>query len=110
MSLPRRERRVLTATEAAVCRSDPALASMMAIFSRLAADEDMPAHERAPVTFARVLAAMMAAVAAVIHFAARAGRVCIRGLSTPSHSRGVTYGQSGSWPSPLPHTPWYWYR
>lgn len=45
MSLSERDRQVLTSIEEEITSSDPRLASMLACFSQLTADEEMPAHE-----------------------------------------------------------------
>jgi hypothetical protein len=65
MSLPRRQRRSLKSVAEAVRRSDPRLASMLAMFARLAADDDMPGHERLPATTAGRLARQLRAFRAV---------------------------------------------
>lgn len=41
-----RQGRLLRRAERALCRSDPGLASMLSIFTRLAAAERMPAQEQ----------------------------------------------------------------
>jgi hypothetical protein len=86
MSLSRRERTALRGIAAGICCSDPGLASMMACFSRVAADEDMPGHERAPVAIKRVLALLLAVAIAVVRLVARATGACL-----------CTYGQAGLW-------------
>jgi hypothetical protein len=45
MSISEREREVLESTESDVARSDPRLASMLLMFTRLTADERMPTRE-----------------------------------------------------------------
>lgn len=45
MSISEREREVLDSTESDLADSDPRLASMLVMFSRLTADERMPARE-----------------------------------------------------------------
>jgi hypothetical protein len=46
VTLPYRQGRLLRRAERALCRSDPALASMLSIFARLAEAERMPAWEQ----------------------------------------------------------------
>lgn len=46
MRLPFSERRKLRRIGRAISRSDPRLASLLDFFSRLAADDAMPGHER----------------------------------------------------------------
>ena len=46
MSLSRRQRRLLNRIDDAVSGSDSRLASMLAIFGQLAADEDLPGQEQ----------------------------------------------------------------
>jgi hypothetical protein len=81
MSLPGRQRRRLRRIDAAVCRSDPHLASMLSIFARLTAGEAMPGREqlRAPPP-GRARAALAAAAVAAASLIARAAGVCRRGL------------------------------
>jgi hypothetical protein len=91
--------------------SDPQLSSMMAIFGRLAAGQDMPAHEREPGAVARLLTAVLVALAAVLAVAVAVARACARRLTSPAPARSVPYGPPGaSWPSPPTYMPWYWYR
>src|SRR5271166_3184389 len=58
MSLCRRQRKILNQIEDTVCRSDPALTSMMNAFTRLAAGEHMPAHESLAPSLARIWPAL----------------------------------------------------
>ena len=53
MSLNELERQALSSIEDGLAGSDPSLASMLNIFSRLAAGEEMPAGERIRVTRGR---------------------------------------------------------
>ena len=48
MSLSGRERQALDSIEVRLTSSDPKLASLLAMFSRLAVDEEMPAREKIP--------------------------------------------------------------
>ena len=94
MSLSRRERTALRGIATGICSSDPGLASMMACFSRVAADEDMPGHERAPVAIKRALAPLLAAAIAVIRMVARATGACL-----------CTCSQAGLWTMPYGQPP-----
>jgi hypothetical protein len=46
MRIPYRQRRLLRRIDRALCRSDPELASMLSMFSRLNAEERMPPWEQ----------------------------------------------------------------
>jgi hypothetical protein len=46
MALPYRQERLLRRVERGLCRSDPALASMLSMFARVSAAERMPAREQ----------------------------------------------------------------
>jgi hypothetical protein len=118
MSLLLRERRLLRAIEAGICCSDPDLASWMAFFSRLTADEDMPGHERGTPAIVRIGVAVWAAAAAVFCVVVRAARACLHavaaGSATTGHygspyggHYGSPYGRHGP---PEASVPWYWYR
>jgi Protein of unknown function (DUF3040) len=118
MSLLLRERRLLRAIEAGICCSDPDLASWMAFFSRLTADEDMPGHERGTPAIVRIGVAVWAAAAAVFCAVVRAARACLHavaaGSATTGHygsphggHYGSPYGRHGP---PEASVPWYWYR
>jgi hypothetical protein len=76
VSLPSRQQRRLREIDKAVCRCDPRLASMLAIFAGLAAGEQMPGHERLQTPASRVLSAT-ATIAALI---SRAAGACARRL------------------------------
>lgn len=78
MILSRREQRLLREIDAALSASDPRLASMLAIFTRLTANEPLPRRAAHHVTrWARVTAAMALAVMAALlaYGAVSAGRV-----------------------------------
>ncbi len=81
MSLSCRQQRLLRQIDDAVCRADPRLASMLAIFGRLAAGEEMPGGEqlRTP-PLVRVRAVLAAAVTAAVALLTRAAGACARGL------------------------------
>jgi Protein of unknown function (DUF3040) len=83
MSLPFREQRALRGIEAGICSSDPGLASWMAFFGRLTADEDMPGHERGPLAIVRICAKVWAAAAAAVCAVARGAGVCLRAATAP---------------------------
>ena len=76
MSLPSRQQRLLREIDNAVSRSDPRLASMVAIFARLAAGEQMPGREQLQTPASRMLGAA-AIIAALI---SRAAGTCARQL------------------------------
>lgn len=110
MSLPFRERRLLRGIEAGIGFSDPGLASMMAFFGRLAADEGMPAHERGPLAIVRMCSVVAAMASAVFRIVARVMGACLRTLTAAGQWTGPYGSQDGSYPSPLVRMPWYWYR
>ena len=95
MSIPRRQQRLLEEIGDAISRSDPRLTSMTSHFTRLFAEDDMPALEqltRSPL--ARYKAAAAAVVAAL----------------TGSHSFAASPrfngpARSARYPSPLPPDP-----
>jgi hypothetical protein len=82
MSLFRRQQRVLGGIEEALSRSDPGLASMMAVFVQLTAGEEMPGDEqlRAP-GLRRVRTAMCLAAAAAAGLIMRVAVACGRAIS-----------------------------
>lgn len=81
MSLSCRQQRLLREIDDAVCRADPRLASMLAIFGRLAAGEGMPGRERLRTpALVRVRAVLAAAVTAAAALLTRAAGACARGL------------------------------
>jgi hypothetical protein len=110
MSLPFRERRALRGIEAGICSSDPGLASWMAFFSRLTADEDMPGHERGPLTIVRICVVVWAAAAAAVCVVARAAGACLRAVTAGSLRTGPYGSLDGRDASPVAGAPWYWYR
>jgi hypothetical protein len=110
MSLPFRERRALRGIEAGICSSDPGLASWMAFFSRLTADEHMPRHERGPLAIIRICVVMWAAAAAAACAIARAAGACLRAVTT-ANQRTRPYGSlDGRDASSVAGVPWYWHR
>lgn len=76
MSLPSRQQRLVREIDKAVSRSDPRLASMAAIFARLAAGEQMPGREQLQTPASRMLVAA-AVIAALI---SRVAGACARQL------------------------------
>jgi hypothetical protein len=110
MSLPVRERRALRRVEAGISCSDPGLASWMAFFSRLSADEDMPAHERGTPAILRVGFAVSAAAAAVGCTVAHAAGACLRAVAAVNASSGHNGSLDGRHSPPVEGVPWYWYR
>lgn len=79
MNLPCRQRRLLREIDDAVCRSDPRLASMLAIFGRLTAAEEMPGHEQLrTLPLRRVWAALVAAAGIVATLIACGAGLCAR--------------------------------
>lgn len=89
MSLSLREWRDLHEIDRTVRRSDPRLAALLAIFSRLAASDIMPGHKRLPARVVRLWAITMlagtAAARVITQTAAAAagvlGRACWRPVS-----------------------------
>ncbi len=65
MGLPARQRRVLERIESTLRGSDPKLASLYAIFSRLTRDEEMPRIEQVRHGTVRILAAARRVPAAI---------------------------------------------
>jgi hypothetical protein len=103
MTLPYRHERVLRRADHALRRSDPELASMLSIFTRLAAAEAMPAREQLPPrpTGAwRALRWPSAAVTFLVVFVAGGGSsaaaacaaVLRRGLPRPARGKALTRG------------------
>lgn len=74
MSLCFRQERLLRRTEDDLCRSDPHLAAMLAIFTRLGAAEPMPVRERVRTRLGWLRRPLGRAAARAGVFAARAGR------------------------------------
>jgi hypothetical protein len=64
MTLPYRQGRLLRRTDHALCRTDPDLASMLSIFARLTAAEEMPAREQLPPRLTRARHVLLRPVAA----------------------------------------------
>lgn len=81
MSLSCRQQRLLGRTGDAICRSDPRLASMLALFARLAAGEEMPGREqlRAP-ALSRLRASVLMAAAAAATLVTCAAAACARAI------------------------------
>jgi hypothetical protein len=101
MCLSLNEWRALRGIGRQVCRSDPQLASLLAIFSRLSAAEAMPGHERmrhgADRILARLALAVTAATRTVVRVIARparalralrAARLAARPTSRTRHTAG----------------------
>ena len=110
MSLPLREQRALRGIEAGIWSSDPGLASWMAFFSRLTADEDMPGHERGPLAIVRICAMVWAAAAAAVCAVARAARACLRAATAPVLWTGPHRSLDSRYTSPVAGAPWYSHR
>ena len=110
MSLPVREQRALRGIEAGIWSSDPGLASWMAFFSRLTADEDMPGHERGPVAIVRICVMVRAAAAAGVCAVAGAAGACLRAVTAPVVWSGPSRSPDSRYGSPVAGAPWYSYR
>ncbi len=110
MSLPFREQRALKGIEAGICCSDPGLASWMAFFSRLTADEDMPGHERGPLAIVRICLIVWAAAAAAVCVVARAAGACLHAVTAANLRTGPYGSLDGRHASPVTGAPWYRYR
>jgi hypothetical protein len=76
VSLPSRQQRLLREIDKAVSRCDPRLASMLAMFARLAAGEQMPGREQLQTPASR----MPVAAAIVAALISRAAGGCARQL------------------------------
>jgi hypothetical protein len=119
MTLPSRQERLVRRADRALSRSDPHLASMLSIFARLTADEEMPAGEQlrpAPAGAWSVLLRPAAALVFLVVFAAgggasaarRAATACsaasarcaqgIRGTRTSSPTAAVLPAARRDWP------------
>jgi hypothetical protein len=94
MGLAYRQRRLLRRTDRALCRSDPELASRLAMFSRLNAAEIMPPWEQLPASEAPSWYLMPWPVAsAMLGIWAAAGRFTCEGAFEEAG-----YG-TGGWPA-----------
>jgi hypothetical protein len=74
MSLSHRQRRTLRRIGAETHRTDPGLAVMLAVFSRLAAGEPMPAQERLRTPLGRIFGALLRGACATLAACAAADR------------------------------------
>jgi hypothetical protein len=86
---------------------------MLTFFSRLAAEDKMPAHERGPGAFARACAVLLAVAGAACRVAGCIAGAIWRGFTSPPITeRSVPYGwPGGTWTTaPIGRVPWYWYR
>jgi hypothetical protein len=110
MSLPVREQRALRGIEAGIWSSDPGLASWMAFFSRLTADEDMPGHERGPLAIVRIRVMVRAAAAAAACAVARAAGACLGAATAPVRWTGPARTLDSRYTSPVAGPAWYSYR
>jgi hypothetical protein len=110
MSLPLREQRALRGIEAGIWSSDPGLASWMAFFSRLTADEDMPGHERGPLAIVRICVMVWVAAAAAVCLVARAAGACLRAAAALVLWTGPCSSLDSRYSSPVAGAPWYSYR
>jgi hypothetical protein len=95
VSLPCRQQRILREIDKAVSRCDPRLVSMLAIFARLAAGEQLPGREQLQTPASRVLAAA-ATIATLI---GRAASACARQLRLViTAGTGAATSLVRSWP------------
>ena len=99
MCLSVREQRLLDTIDETTSRSDPRLASMLATFARLTADEAMPDRERLSTLAGRARTALHGATAPILLLLAR----------TPGHSGRASFPAFAKeitmHPSPLPPDP-----
>lgn len=109
MSLPVREWRALRGIDAALCRSDPGLASMMTIFARLASAEPMPDHESGPALFVRACAFALMVLTSMIRVLGQVLRACLRALTSPDPQVALDRAR-GRWASPMNRAHWYWHQ
>ena len=110
MSLPLREQRALRGIEAGIWSSDPGLASWMAFFSRLTADEDMPGHERGPLAIVRICVMVWAAAAAAACAVARSAGAGLRAATAPALWTRPSRTLDSRYTSPVAGAAWYSYR
>jgi hypothetical protein len=82
----------------------------MAFFSRLSADEAMPAHERGTLAIVRIGATASAAAAAAGGAVGRAARASLRAVAAANASTGHYGSLDGRNAPPVAGVPWYWYR
>lgn len=87
MSLSRRDRRILQEAGGGLARSDPGLASMLAVFSQLTAGEPVPGRQQAR---------SRRALASLAGCAARCGHWLLQGAAADA---------AASWPGLLPPAP-----
>ena len=107
MSLSRRQRRLLNRIDDAVSGSDSRLASMLAIFGQLAADEDLPGQEqlRTQRSWARAglpRGAVSRGGAAIAMLIIRAVRGCERGIGAAEAACTAACIAGGYWPASTP--------
>jgi hypothetical protein len=90
MSLPFRQERLLRRRENALRRSDPHLAGMLTIFTRISAGEEMPGRERLRTPMSWLCRPLARAAALTSVLSARADRTCEPTLlpAAPDGGRG----------------------
>jgi hypothetical protein len=109
VSLPRRQLKVLRQIETGISGSDPGLASKLAGFARMNADEVMPDHERWRCAFARTGSALLTVVMGAAVLFAHAMSACLRGTPVAAGalwSGPCRWGTAGLY-SPARHPSWY---
>jgi hypothetical protein len=100
MSLSRRQERLLERIGGEVCRCDPALASMLAIFARLTSGLDMPGHEQLPAPpLSRCRAALAAAASAAAALTCRVAAGCTRAVRAGAAACAAAAGRLVRWQS-----------
>jgi Protein of unknown function (DUF3040) len=93
MSLSRRQQRLLNQIDEAVSRSDPRLAGMLAVFTRLTAGEPMPCREQLRTLVGWIRAALVLAATAIT-------TLIIVAAGTMARATGPTAGAADQMPPP----------
>jgi hypothetical protein len=82
----------------------------MALFNRLSAEDDMPAHERGTLAIVRIGVAVWAAAIAALGIVARAARASVRAIAAVNVSTAHHGSLDSRHPPPVAGVPWYWHR
>jgi uncharacterized protein YijF (DUF1287 family) len=108
MSLPYRQQWQLRQIDHALRRSDPHLAAMLAIFTRLTASEKVPAVEPLGAPAWRLLAPLLGVAVIVSAWVARgtrrAGRRMVAGARRLTHRPGAQVKRRPAGSQRLPHS------
>ncbi len=106
MSLPYREERLLRRADRALCLSDPHLASMLSIFTRITAADRLPAREQLRSRLALACTVLLwpaAAAAFLVVFVAGGGSSAATKCCAAVRTHGLRFclnprGRAGAWP------------